>query len=80
MKGTVHVPWTTCFYGDPRETVAETLKLGVVIDPGLKKPKDWIDRADRNKATLQTSWERLRQDFNAQKRSFDEQLKLEKLG
>jgi hypothetical protein len=80
MTGTVHVPWTTCFYGDPREAVAETLNLGVVIDPGLKKPKDWIDRSDCNKSTLQASWERLRQDFNAQKRNFDEQLKLEKLG
>lgn len=68
------------FYGDPRAAVAETLKLGVVIDPGLKKPKDWIDRADLNKSKLQASWEKLRQDFTAQKRTFEEQLELEKLG
>lgn len=80
MSGTVHVPWTAYFYGDPREAVAETLNLGVVIDPGLKKPKDWIDRADGNKSTLQATWEKLRQEFNAEKRTFDEQLKLEKLG
>lgn len=80
MTGTIHVPWTTFFYGDPRAAVAETLKLGVVIDPGLKKPKDWIDRADLNKSKLQASWEKLRQDFTAQKRTFEEQLQLEKLG
>jgi hypothetical protein len=46
----------------------------------MPKPKEWIDKADRDKLEIQEAVEELRQGYTAIDQTFEKQLELERIG
>jgi hypothetical protein len=79
-SGRIDIPWAVHFYGDPRSRVAETISQGFVIVSELEKPEEWIQKSDRDRDATHAAWEGLRQEFIAEGRTFEDQVRHEKVG
>lgn len=76
----MHIPADIHFYHDPLEAVREAKRTRLIVESDLAKPKEWIDKAERNKLETQEAFEELRQGYTAINQTFDKQLQLERIG
>jgi hypothetical protein len=77
---TMHIPADIHFYDDPLEAVREAKRTGVIVESEIPKPREWIDKAERDKLETQEAVEELRQGYTAMDQTFEKQLQLERIG
>lgn len=78
--GTMHIPAKIHFYDDPLEAVREAKRSRIIVESEMPKPKEWIDKAARDKVQTQEAVEELRQSYTAIDQTFEKQLELERIG
>jgi len=77
---TMHIPANIHFYDDPLKTVREAKLSRFIVESEMSKPKEWIDKAERDKFETLEAVEDLRQGYNAIDQTFEKQLELERIG
>lgn len=76
----MHIPAEINFYDDPLDAVREAKRTRLIVESDLAKPKELIDKAERNKLETQEAVEELRQGYTAINQTFEKQLQLERIG
>jgi len=79
-SSTMHVPADIHFYHDPLQAIREAKSNGYIVEAEIPKPREWLDKADRDKIATREAVEDLRQQYTAQKQTFEQQLELERIG
>ena len=77
---TMHIPADIHFYRAPLKVVQEAKRARYIIESDMKKPVEWINKADRDKFAIREAVEELRQAYTAQSQTFEQQLALERVG
>ncbi len=77
---TIKVPLDAYFHSDPVEELEVARKRSLVIGASLFKNSEILVRRTVAKAEVHKMWEGLRQEFIAEKRTYEQQLKEEQRG
>ena len=77
---TMHIPANIHFYQRSFESGTRSKKNSHHCRMEIPKPREWIDKAERDKLETQETVEELRQGYTAMHQTFEKQLKLERLG
>lgn len=77
---TITVGVDAFFYGDPVEELEQALQRNIVIGTHPTRLPEILARRDAAKVQVLEIWERLRQEFFAKKRTYEEQLEAERCG
>jgi hypothetical protein len=70
---TMHIPANIHFYDDPLKVVREAKKTRIIVESEMPKPREWIDKAERDKLETQETVEELRQGYTAMHQTFEKQ-------
>lgn len=76
----MHIPADIHFYKNPLEAVREAKRNHYIVECEMPKPREWIEKAERDKLETQESIEDLRRGYTAKDQTFDQQLDLERIG
>lgn len=76
----IHIPATIHFYSDPSEDVRKAKQNHYIVQCDMPKPREWIEKAERDKLQIKESIEELRQGYTAEDQTFEKQLALERIG
>ena len=76
----VHIPAKIHFYGNPLSAIREAKQSGFIVEAVMSKPVEWVAKTDKDKRAILRAWEGLRQEYHGKKRTFEEQLALERIG
>jgi hypothetical protein len=77
---TMHIPANIHFYDDPLKMVREAKRTRIIVESEMPKPKEWIEKAERDKLETKKVVEELRQGYTAMDQTFEKQLNLERIG
>ncbi len=76
----MHIPADIHFYDHPLKAVREAKQNRYIVEAQMHKPREWIEKATRDKLAIQDANEELRQAYTAKEQTFEQQLGLERIG
>ena len=74
----IRIPAKIHFSQDPLEAIRWAKKHNLIIEADIPTPQAWIDKADLNKAMLLAGLEKSRLQHVKERRTFEQQLELER--